>query len=164
VQVISQYIYTFNMLNQLKDIAKTAAAFLQQGVAPPNTPEEQKDKLSDMNHLSSKKFFLAFSGFIILGVFFIMSIAVLYSLNQYPLLLPSYTLIFTKTVEVFATIMAVYIGGQAIVDLKYNSSSQASVSSETQQVSSYQKIDITKTIAIEKEEDYTLEVDDDEHN
>lgn len=89
---------------------------------------------------------------------FVASIAILYSMNQYPLLLPSYTLIFTKTIEVFATIMAVYIGGQAIVDLKYNSSSNAS--SEAQQISSYQKIDITKTIAIEKEDDYTLEVDE----
>jgi hypothetical protein len=146
------------MLSKIKDIAQTAAAFLQQGVAPPNTPEDQKEKLSGVNHLSSKKFFLAFSGFVILGVFFVVSIAILYSMNQYPLLLPSYTLIFTKTIEVFATIMAVYIGGQAIVDLKYNSSSN--VSSEAQQISSYQKIDITKTIAIEKEEDYTLEVDE----
>ena len=146
------------MLSKLKDIAQTAAAFLQQGVAPPNTPEDQKEKLGEMNHLSSKKFFLAFSGFVILGVFFVASIAILYSMNQYPLLLPSYTLIFTKTIEVFATIMAVYIGGQAIVDLKYNSSSNAS--SEAEQISSYQKIDITKTIAIEKEDDYTLEVDE----
>ena len=146
------------MLSKIKDIAQTAAAFLQQGVAPPNTPEDQKEKLSGVNHLSSKKFFLAFSGFVILGVFFVVSIVILYSMNQYPLLLPSYTLIFTKTIEVFATIMAVYIGGQAIVDLKYNSSSN--VSSEAQQISSYEKIDITKTIAIEKEEDYTLEIDE----
>lgn len=160
MQATLWYIYIFNMLSQLKNITKTAAAFLQQGVAPPNTPEHQKTKLEDVNHLSSKKFFLAFSGFIILGVFFVASVTILYSMNKYPLLLPSYTLIFTKTVEVFATIMAVYIGGQAIVDLKYNSSSASSVAAETKQISTYEKIDITKTIAIEKEDDYTLEVDE----
>ena len=64
---------------------------------------------------------------------------------------------FAKTVEVFATIMAVYVGGQAIVDLKYNSSS----SSTTEQKA--QTIDITqRIIGNEKEHDYVLEEDTDE--
>jgi hypothetical protein len=59
---------------------------------------------------------------------------------------------FTKTMEVFATIMAVYIGGQSIVDLKYNSNSSVSLEQKTE------KIDITtKIIGTAKEEDYTIE-------
>jgi hypothetical protein len=148
------------MLNQLQTIAKTAASFLQQGVAPPNTPENLKEKLSEKNHLASKKFFLAFSGFIILAVFFVFSVGLLYSMINYPVILPSYTLIFTKTIEVFAVIMVVYLGGQAAVDLKYNSSSSTENVTSTENINSYQKIDITETVAIEKEDDYTLEVEE----
>lgn len=151
------------MLRQLTNIAKTAAAFLQQGVAPPNTDAKNIEKLKDVNHLTSKKFFLTFSGFIILGVFFLLNIGILFSLNNYQALLPSYTLIFTKTIEVFAAIMAVYLGGQAIVDLKYNSSSNASTESSVEQSTSIEKVEITKTVAIQKEEDYSLEITD-EHN
>ena len=148
------------MLNQLQTIAKTAAAFLQQGVAPPNTPDSLKEKLSEKNHLASKKFFLAFSGFIILAVFFVVSVGLLYSMVKYPVILPSYTLIFTKTIEVFAVIMVVYLVGQAAVDLKYNSSSSTENVTSTENINSYQKIDITETVAIEKEDDYTLEVEE----
>jgi hypothetical protein len=47
--------------------------------------------------------------------------------------------------------MAVYIGGQAVVDLKYNSSSNASVAATVQVV------DITqKEVCNYKEDDYEL--------
>jgi hypothetical protein len=47
--------------------------------------------------------------------------------------------------------MAVYIGGQAVVDLKYNSTSNASVAATVQVV------DITqKQVGNDKEEDYEL--------
>ena len=147
------------MFAQIKDIVKTASAFLQQGVAPPNTPPAQRKQLEDKNHLASKKFFLAFSGFVILAIFFMISVGILYSLVQYPAILPSYTLIFSKTIEVFAVIMVAYLGGQAAVDLKYNSSSQTENISSVENTTNYQKIDITETVAIEKEDDYTLEVE-----
>jgi len=143
------------MFKLISNITKTAASFLQTGTAPPNTPIDQKEQLEKTNHLASKKFFLAFSGFIILAVFYASSVAVLFALNKYPGLVASYSVIFTKTIEVFATIMAVYLGGQAIVDLKYNSSSNASVEGKIEQ------IDITKkTVGNEKEHDYVLEEDD----
>lgn len=147
------------MFKEVKNIAKTAAAFLQNDVAPPNTPESHKKRLKAINHLTSKKFFLAFSGFIILTIFFVMNIAILYSMNKYPLLLPSYTLVFTKTIEVFATIMAVYIGGQAVVDLKYQSSSELTTAFITEQKSIYQQLEISEQANIEKDENYTLEIE-----
>jgi hypothetical protein len=49
--------------------------------------------------------------------------------------------------------MAVYLGGQAVVDLKYNSSSNASISENIQKT----EIQQTTSIAIEKEEDYSLD-------
>lgn len=142
------------MFKSISNITKTAASFLQTGTAPPGTPIDQKEEMEKTNHLTSKKFFLAFSGFIILAIFYASSIAVLFALNKYPGLISSYSVIFTKTIEVFAAIMAVYLGGQAIVDLKYNSSSNASIEGKIEQ------IDITKKIiGNEKEHDYTLEED-----
>lgn len=139
------------MLAVIQNIVKTGASFLQSGVAPPNASEETVQQLADTNHLTSKKFFAAFTGFIILGVFFAVGIAILFVLADKPDVVSYYVTMFTKTMEVFAAIMAVYIGGQAVVDLKYNSSSNTTLESK------HQKIDITtRVIANEKEDDYEL--------
>jgi hypothetical protein len=135
----------------LARLIKTAASFLQTGVAPPGTPPELKNKLENTNHLASKKFFIAFSGFLILGIFYASSIAVLFLMEKNPELLASYSVMFSKTIEVFAAIMAVYLGGQAVVDLKYNSSSNASLDA------SVEIVDITeRQVGNEKEDDYEL--------
>ena len=140
------------MLNTLSNLAKSAGAFLQTGVAPPNTPPALQEQMQNTNHLSSKKFFLTFSGFIILGVFYVISTVLLYFMSCSPEMLTAYTVLFTKTMEVFATIMAVYLGGQAVVDLKYSSSSNASLAATIQEV------DVTnKVVGNEKEDDYHLE-------
>jgi hypothetical protein len=143
------------MFKSFINIAKNAASYLQNGVTPPGVcPMENKD-VADTNHFSSKKFFAAFSGFIILAVFYISSIGILFLLDHDPALLAIYPTIFTKTVEVFAAIMAVYIGGQAVVDLKYNSTSNASLEAKVEVV------DITeRKITNEKEGDYILEIED----
>jgi hypothetical protein len=143
------------MFKSFINIAKNAASYLQNGVTPPGVcPMENKD-VADTNHFSSKKFFAAFSGFIILAVFYISSIGLLFLLDHAPALLAIYPTIFTKTVEVFAAIMAVYIGGQAVVDLKYNSTSNASLEAKVE------VIDITeRKITNVKEDDYTLEIED----
>jgi hypothetical protein len=132
-------------------LLKTAASFLQTGVAPPGTPEDKKEELENTNHLASKKFFIAFSGFLILGLFYASSVAILFLMENNPALVTTYSVMFSKTIEVFAAIMAVYLGGQAVVDLRYNSSSSASASSNVQVV------DITnKVVGNEKEDDYEL--------
>jgi len=142
------------MINLISNITKTAASFLQTGTAPPGTPPNQKEDMEKVNHLSSKKFFLAFSGFIVLGIFYFSSVAVLFALHKYPELVASYSVIFTKTIEVFATIMAVYLGGQAVVDLKYNSSSNATVEGKIDIIDNTQRV-----VGNEKEHDYVLEED-----
>jgi hypothetical protein len=137
------------MIKSVINIAKTAASFLQTGVAPPNTPPEHHEQLSKINHFSSKKFFIAFSGFGILSVFYIFNIIILFNMSDKSDLLTVYPILFTKTIEVFAAIMAVYLGGQAIVDLKYNSNSSTTLDTSV----NYTEV----VIANEKEEDYTLE-------
>jgi len=154
------------------DVLKNAASMLQQGVAPPNTPPEQIEALASTNHLASKKFFLAVSGFIILGIFYATSVAVLFLMVDNPSAVSSYTTMFTKTMEVFATIMACYLGGQALVDLRYSSNSSASMqgatndnvsnstSSETSDNTTNYNAHITEELTVihtnSKEDDYEL--------
>lgn len=146
----------------ITDVLKNAAAFLQQGVAPPNTPPEQVEELAGTNHLASKKFFLAISGFVILGLFYTVSIAILFLMENSPTAITAYTVLFTKTMEVFATIMACYLGGQALVDLRYSSSSSAAIqgtTSDTTNTANYNaKIveEITVIHTNSKEDDYEL--------
>ena len=140
------------MIKSITNIIKTAAAFLQNGAVPPNTPPEQQQKMADTNHLASKKFFLAFSGFIVLSIFYIFNIIILFNLSGKADLLTVYPILFTKTIEVFAAIMAVYLGGQSIIDLKYNSNSNTNLEAS---------ISYAETIvANEKEQDYSLEEPD----
>jgi hypothetical protein len=141
------------MLKQLLNIAKNASAFLQQGVCPPNTPIEQQQEYKNKNHFASKKFFLTFSGFLILGVFYISSVLILWFFRESTDLLTNYALVFSKTIEVFTAVMMIYLGGQSIVDLKYNSSSNYSSENKREVVEITEKI-----IGTEKEDDYTLDI------
>lgn len=141
----------------ITNVLKTAASFLQQGVAPPNTPPEQVEQLASTNHLSSKKFFLAISGFVILAIFYVASVAALFLMVNNPTAVSAYTVLFTKTMEVFATIMAVYLGGQALVDLRYNSGSTASLQGTTNESLSVVKEEVTVIHTNAKEDDYELE-------
>ena len=122
---------------------------------------EQVEQLASTNHLASKKFFLAISGFVILAIFYVGSVAALFLMVESPTAISSYTTMFTKTMEVFATIMACYLGGQALVDLKYNSSSSASLQGTTNEsineTISISKEEVTVIHTNAKEDDYELE-------
>ena len=104
-------------------IAKNALSFLQTGAVPSNTPSELTEQMKKVNHLTSKKFFIVGTSFLILGFFYFASVGVLFLLPQQSELIGGYVTIFTKTIEVLAIIIAAYLGVQAAVDLKYGSSS-----------------------------------------
>lgn len=141
------------MWSTLGNLVKTATSFLQTGVTPPNTPEELRPALEQANHLQSKKFFIVFSCFIILGFFYFSSVAILFMLPQMPEVISGYVTIFSKTIEVVSIVVAAYLGVQGIVDLKYNSSS--SVINET--VSKTERITITEEyLSGPKEDDYKI--------
>jgi len=117
------------MWQSLIDVAKTAAAFLQNGKAPPNTPARLKKTMEDTNHLSSKKFFIIFTSVLMLGALYYSSVAILLAIKM-PEHVAAFVTLFTKTIEIFAVIIASYLGVQAVVDLRYNSSSNAEVLGE----------------------------------
>ena len=111
------------MWNSITNIAKNAASFLSSNRVPPGTPIELQDSLRSQNHFKSKKFFLAFSSFIGLLFFYLVSVGILFLLPAKNELIAGYVTIFTKTIEIVAIIVASYIGVQAAIDFKYGSTS-----------------------------------------
>jgi hypothetical protein len=117
------------MWGNIKNIANNAAAFLSSNRVPSGTPIELQSSLRKENHFKSKKFFLAFSSFVGLLGFYLLSVCVLFLLPSRNELIAGYVTIFTKTIEIIAIIVASYIGVQAAVDLKYGSSSSVNLDS-----------------------------------
>ena len=138
------------MLQNIISVAQSAKAFLTNGTAPPNTPARLKQEMEDTNHLSSKKFFIIFSATITLITIYFISVGILFFIPRVPELVASYTTIFSKMIEIFAVIVATYLGAQGMVDLRYNSSSNASLEGI---VEVHEEI-LTKNA---KEDDYIIE-------
>lgn len=139
------------MWQNLVNITKTATAFLQNGKAPPGTPPEFRRAMEEQNHLSSKKFFIIFTSVLMLAFFYYTSVAILLAIEM-PEHVAAYVTLFTKTIEIFAIIIASYLGVQAAVDLRYNSSSNAGIQGEVI------KEEITENLTHNaKEDDYRLE-------
>lgn len=117
------------MWDSIVNITRNAASFLSSNKVPPGTPPELQDSLRNENHFKSKKFFLAFSSFIGLIGFYILSVMVLFLLPDKNELIAGYVTIFTKTIEILAIIVASYLGIQAVVDFKYGSNSNTNLDS-----------------------------------
>lgn len=115
------------MWASLTNIVQNAASFLSSNKVPPGTPIQLQDSLRQENHFKSKKFFLAFSSFIGLLAFYILSVGILFLLPSKNELIAGYVTIFTKTIEIVAIIVASYIGVQAAIDFKYGSSSNTNL-------------------------------------
>jgi hypothetical protein len=115
------------MTDKFLTLFKSATSFLQNGVAPPNTPEAQRQALEEQNHFASKKFFIVFTAAILLAFFYFSSILILFVLPKDATVVTGYVTMFTKSIEILGVIIAFYTTGQAVVDLRYNSMSNAGV-------------------------------------
>ena len=125
------------MWSSLVNIAQNAAAFLSSNRVPPGTPLALQDAMRKENHLTSKKFFITFTAFIGLLIFYFISIGVLFLLPQENReIVSGYVTIFTKTIEIVAVIIASYLGVQAAIDFKYGSTSNYSneITTSVQQI------------------------------
>jgi hypothetical protein len=111
------------MWKKLTDTVQSAAAFLQSGKTPPNTPVEYREDLSKINFFSSKKFFIIFSAIVLLMFFYLTSVGILFLTSFYPAITDSYVIIFVESIKIFAIIISVYLGLQATIDFKYSSNS-----------------------------------------
>ncbi|NBO98719.1 MAG: hypothetical protein EBU90_01135 [Proteobacteria bacterium] len=140
------------MWQNIVNVVQSAGAFLQNGKAPPNTPVYLKKQMEETNHLSSKKFFIIFTSVLMLGALYYSSVAILLSIEMTEHV-SAFVTIFSKTIEIFAIIIASYLGVQAAVDLKYNSSSNASIEGTTEVI----KEEIIENLTHNaKEDDYRI--------
>ncbi len=134
------------MWANIKNIASSAAAFLSSNKVPPGTPVALQESMRNENHFKSKKFFLAFSSFIGLLAFYLLSVAILFLLPARNEMITGYVQIFTKTVEIVAIIIASYIGVQAAIDFKYGSNSNVNLDSVLTSEQREEKIIYQETI------------------
>jgi hypothetical protein len=149
------------MITAVANILKNAASFLQEGVAPPNTPPELQKIMEDTNHFASKKFFIIFSAILMVITMFFVSVGFLFILpHDRDIILTAYATIFTKIIEIFGLIISVYIGAQGLVDLRYNSSSNAGMQGmvQSQSRNETRNINLDESILTNnaKEEDYNI--------
>ena len=114
------------MWNKITTIVKSATSFLQNGKVPPNTPIQYREDLSKINFFSSKKFFIVFSSIVLLMFFYLTSVGILFLTSFFPTITDSYVTIFVESIKIFAIIISVYLGLQASIDFKYQSSSNQS--------------------------------------
>ena len=147
------------MFSSLINIVKSASAFLQNGVAPPNTPESLKEKMENTNHLASKKFFMVLIALIVVAVFHYSSVLILLVLHDTNVITAFVTLT-TKTFEVIAWMVSFWLTGQSVIDLKYSGSTDVKYSSDTKKleedVNKTEDKNITYNLP-EKEDDYCLD-------
>ena len=137
-------------LGPILEVVKSATSFLKYDQAPPTASAVEKVALEDTNHFASKKFFIIFTAMLMLGFLYFSSVGILVLLPRTPELISAYTTIFSKVIEIFSIIIATYLGTQAVVDLRYNSSSNASIEGRLENISE-------QLTSNAKEEDYILE-------
>lgn len=142
------------MIAMLKNLAATAASFLSSTHAPPDTPVEHEDRLKSLNHMESPKFYIVLTSVLILSFFYFTSVGILFVLPHAPEVVSGYVTLFSKSLEILAVIIASYVGAQAVVDLKYSSSSSASLEGTTNTQTIKEDITVIHTNA--KDEDYEL--------
>lgn len=143
------------MFGMIKNLLGSASSFINSGTPPPNVTPDSKDyeRLKSLNHMESPKFFVCLVSAAILSFFYFVSVGIMFFLPAIPGIVDGFVAIFTKTTEILAVIIASYVGAQAVVDLKYNSSSNVSHESKTETITQ----EITVIHTNQKDDDYELE-------
>jgi hypothetical protein len=144
------------MIGLLKNLTQSAAAFLSSGSAPPNTPPDQVERLKSVNHMECKKFFACAVATGALAFFYFVSVAIMFALPSNSEVITGFVTLFTKTTEILAIVIGSYVGAQAVVDLKYNSSSSTALESKTETINENIN-EVTVIHTNQKEDDYELE-------
>lgn len=85
------------------------------------------------NHLLSKKFTITLIALAIMVSLFFSSTVFLFFLPS-DIALNSFVVLFSKTVEVISIIIAVMVGGESMIGLRYNSGSSVAIQNISQQL------------------------------
>jgi hypothetical protein len=94
-------------------------------------------------------------------VMFLMAVGFLFLIpTDHDIVVTAYSTIFTKIIEIFGLVISVYIGAQGLVDLRYNSSSAASIEgdAQSQQITEDKNVNVNEQIMTNnaKEDDYNI--------
>lgn len=142
------------MISLLKNAVMSGFSYLSSNYVPPNTLPEDYKRLKSTNHMESKKFYIVLTSVFILAFFYFTSIGIMFLLpHEAPEFVSGFVTIFSKTIEILSIIIATYVGAQAVVDLKYGSSSSAALEGTTH-TEKTENITVIHTNA--KEDDYEL--------
>jgi len=142
------------MMALIKNAVMGGISYLSSNQVPPNTSPQNHKRLKSTNHMESKKFYIVLTSVIILAFFYFSSIGIMFLIPKgAPDMISGFVTIFSKTIEILSVIIATYVGAQAVVDLKYGSSSSA-VLEGTTHTEKTENITVIHTNA--KEDDYEL--------
>jgi hypothetical protein len=139
------------MIQAIKNTAISVVSYLSGNMAAPNTPLNDIERMKAINHMASSKFYIVFTSVVILAFFYFASLGIMFFIPQNPDFIAGFVTIFSKTIEILAIIIGSYVGAQAVVDLKYGSSSIASIESANESIN---HVTVIQTNL--KEEDYEL--------
>lgn len=130
------------MWNQIKLLGQSLAAMISHDKVPPNTPPQYIEEMKSINFLRSKKFFVVFTSILMLIAFYGISVFILFLTAPLPTITSPFVTIFVETIKIFAIIISAYLGLQAAIDFKYNSSSNTELIGEMK----YAKEEVQQTI------------------
>jgi hypothetical protein len=139
------------MIQAIKNTAISVVSYLSGNMAAPNTPLNDIERMKAINHMASSKFYIVFTSVVILAFFYFASLGIMFFIPQNPDFIAGFVTIFSKTIEILAIIIGSYVGAQVVVDLKYGSSSIASIESANESIN---HVTVIQTNL--KEEDYEL--------
>ena len=124
--------YTYSMFKTLIDIGKNMSSMLRSGAFPPGASPEARPTLENINFLTSKKFFVVFCSIIILGLFYGISVLILFLFSSTPNIVEPFVVLFTKATDILAIIVGTFLGVQTVLDFKYNSNTEVKHESITE--------------------------------
>ena len=139
------------MIQAIKNTAISVVSYLSGNMVPPNTALNDIERMRAINHMASSKFYIVFTSVVILAFFYFASLGIMFFIPNNPEFIAGFVTIFSKTIEILAIIIGSYVGAQAVVDLKYGSSSIASIESVNESINNVTVIQTNL-----KEEDYEL--------
>lgn len=138
-------------MQAIKNTAISFVSYLSGNLVPPNTPMQDIERMKAINHMASSKFYIVFTSVLILAFFYFASLGIMFFIPNSPEFIAGFVTIFSKTIEILAIIIASYVGAQAVVDLKYGSSSAAAIESVNESIDNVTVIETNI-----KEDDYEL--------
>jgi hypothetical protein len=139
------------MIEAIKNTAISLVSYLSGNLVPPNTPIQDVERMKAINHMASSKFYIVFTSVLILAFFYFASLGIMFFIPKNPEFVAGFVTIFSKTIEILAIIIASYVGAQAVVDLKYGSSSASTIESVNENINNVTVIETNI-----KEDDYEL--------